>query len=245
MKKLFILLFFIPHGVFSQDARQVLQKMEDNMHGNSAYMEMDIMIQRPRFTREMSVKSWSKGEDYSMILITAPARDKGTVFLKRNKEIWNFVPSVDRMIKMPPSMMSQSWMGTDFTNDDLVRESSTLDDYTHKILRTEEYGGYECHVVEMVPKPQSAVVWGKVLVWVSKEDYINLRVENYDEKGKLVNIMEMSEVKSIGKRKVPTRFELVPKDKQGHKTVMVYRELKIDIPIEESFFSIQNIKRVR
>jgi outer membrane lipoprotein-sorting protein len=215
------------------------------MRGNSAYAEMEIQTIRPRFTREMSVKSWSKGEDYSMILITAPARDRGTVFLKRQKEIWNYIPSVDRLIKMPPSMMAQSWMGTDFSNDDLVRESSIIDDYIHEILRTETYGGYNCYVIEMTPKPQSAVVWGKVLVWVAKEDFINLRTENYDEKGRLVNVIQMSEIKTINNRKIPMRFELIPKDKQGHKTVMVYKELQIDIPIEESFFSIQNIKRVR
>jgi outer membrane lipoprotein-sorting protein len=241
----FLTLLLFPIFSHAQDARQILKQMEDNMRGNSAYAEMDIQTVRPRFTREMSVKSWSKGEAYSMILITAPARDRGTVFLKRQKEIWNYVPSVDRMIKMPPSMMAQSWMGTDFSNDDLVRESSTLDDYTHKILRTETYEGHECYVIEMIPKPQSAVVWGKVLLWVSKNDFINLRTENFDEKNRLMNVVQMSDIKTINNRKIPMRIELIPQDKQGHKTVMVYRDLKIDIPIEDSFFSIQNIKRVR
>jgi outer membrane lipoprotein-sorting protein len=245
MKILFAFFLLIPFASLAQDAREILKKMEDNMRGNSTYAEMDIQIIRPRFTRELSVKSWSRGEEYSMVLVTAPARDKGTVYLKRQKEIWNYVPSVDRMIKMPPSMMSQSWMGTDFTNDDLVREGSILDDYTHRVLRTEPYEGHECFIIEMVPKPQSAVVWGKVLVWVTGQEYINLRTENYDERGKLVNVMQMSEIKTISNRKVPMRYELIPQDKQGHKTVMAYRELNINTPIEESFFSIQNIKRIR
>jgi outer membrane lipoprotein-sorting protein len=245
VKKLLMFLFLFPLTLLTQEARQILKKMEDNMRGNSAYAEMDISIVRPRFTREMSVKSWTKGEDYSMILITAPARDRGTIFLKRQKEIWNYVPAVDRLIKLPPSMMSQSWMGTDFSNDDLVRESSILDDYTHQILRTEKYNNYECYVIEMMPKPESAVVWGKVLVWITKEDYINLRTENYDERNKLINVMQMSEITPVGNRKVPFRLELIPQDKQGQKTVMVYTDLKIDLPVEDDFFSIQNIKKIR
>jgi outer membrane lipoprotein-sorting protein len=245
MKQTLILFFFLPLIILAQDVQTILKNMEDNMRGASAYVEMDIQIVRPRFTREISVKSWSKGVDYSMILVTAPARDQGTVYLKRQREIWNYVPAVDRLIKLPPSMMAQSWMGTDFTNDDLVRESSIIDDYTHKILRTEQYGGYECHVIEMIPKPESAVVWGKVLVWVTKDDYINLRTENYDEREKLMNVIEMSEIIDVGQRRIPTRYELIPKDKQGHKTVMIYRELQIDIPIREDFFSIQNIKQIR
>jgi outer membrane lipoprotein-sorting protein len=245
MKKLIPIILLLPFTALAQNAMTILKNMEDNMRGNSAYMEMDIKIVRPRFTREMSIKSWSKGNDYSMVFVTAPARDKGTVYLKRKKEIWNYVPTVDRMIKLPPSMMSQSWMGTDFSNDDLVRESSILEDYNHKIIREETIGAYECYVIEMTPKPTSAVVWGKVLVWVSKNGYINLRTENYDEKDKLINVLEMSEIKKIENRQVPTHIELTPKDKNGHKTIMIYRELNINIPIQEDFFSIQNIKRIR
>src|SRR5690606_10484934 len=100
-----------------------------------------------------------------------PVRDKGTAFLKRKKEIWNYVPSVDRMIKLPPSMMSQSWMGSDFSNDDLVRESSTINDYTHQILRSETVEGLDCWVISMIPKPNSSIVYSKVIVWVSKKAY--------------------------------------------------------------------------
>jgi outer membrane lipoprotein-sorting protein len=116
------------------NVREIIQKMESQMRGETAQMEVTMTITRPRYTREMSMKSWALGDDYSLILITAPARDRGTAFLKRKKEIWNYLPSVDRMIKLPPSMMSQSWMGSDFSNDDLVRESSTIDDFSHRKL---------------------------------------------------------------------------------------------------------------
>ena len=116
-------------------ATEILQKADEKTRGSeSAYSEMTITTVRPKWTREMAMKSWAKGNDYSLILITSPARDKGTAFLKRKKEVWNWVPNIERSIKMPPSMMMQSWMGTDFTNDDLVRESSTVDDYDSEVV---------------------------------------------------------------------------------------------------------------
>jgi outer membrane lipoprotein-sorting protein len=127
----------------AQDPREIIRKVEDNMRGDASYSELTMTTERPRYTREISMKSWSLGEDYALILITAPARDKGTAFLKRGNEIWNYVPNIDRTVKMPPSMMAQSWMGSDFSNDDLVRGSSTIDDYTHTLLRSETVDGHE------------------------------------------------------------------------------------------------------
>ncbi|MEX1122551.1 MAG: outer membrane lipoprotein-sorting protein, partial [Balneolales bacterium] len=113
-------------NVFAQEAEEIIDRMQDVMRGESSYAEMTMTIERPRYTREVSMRAWAMGEDYSLILVTAPARDQGAVFLNRESEIWNYVPNIDRTIKMPPSMMSQSWMGSDFTNDDLVRESSLI-----------------------------------------------------------------------------------------------------------------------
>lgn len=231
--------------LLAQDAKEIIRKMEDQMRGNQSYMEMKLTTVRPRYTREMTMKNWSKGEDYSLILITNPARDRGTAFLKRKKEIWNWVPNIERMIKMPPSMMSQSWMGTDFSNDDLVRESSTIDDFSHKMVRSEKVEDRDCFVIEMRPKPDAAVVYDKILVWVSKVDYLQLRVENYDEYGELVNTLVFSDIKPMGKRNIPTKVELIPADKPGHKTIMEYISADFDSPIDEGFFSVQNLRQVR
>jgi outer membrane lipoprotein-sorting protein len=227
------------------DPRTIIKKMEDLMRGQTAQMELTMTIVRPRFTREMSMKSWAIGEDYSLILITAPARDRGTAFLKRQKEIWNYLPTVDRMIKLPPSMMSQSWMGSDFSNDDLVRESSTIDDFTHKILRTESFQGMHCWVIELVPKPNTAVVYSKVLIWVSQEEYFHLKTENFDERGELVSSVTLSEIENIGNRRMPTRMEMVPHDKPGHKTILKYTKGIFDEPMDPSFFSVQNLRNIR
>lgn len=237
--------FFLADGVCAQDAREIIRAMEDHMRGESSYVEMTMTVERPRFSREIALKAWALGQDYSLILVTAPARDQGTVFLKRRNEIWNFVPSIDRIIKMPPSMLSQSWMGSDFTNDDLVRETSIVDDFEQQILRTEMYEGFEAYVIELVPKPHAAVVWGKVLVWVSKENHLQLRVENYDQNFALVNTMLLSDIRTMDNRLLPTRMELIPSDRPNQRTVLQYRVMRFDVDLNESFFTQQNMSRVR
>jgi outer membrane lipoprotein-sorting protein len=219
--------------------------MEDVMRGESSYAEMTMTIDRPRYTREISMKAWALGEDFSLILITSPARDEGTTYLKRQNEIWNYVPNIDRTIKMPPSMMSQSWMGSDFTNDDLVRESSTLEDYDHSILREETLDGRDTWVLELIPKPDAAIVWGKVLIWVDKEHYILLKEENYDQNEQVENTIYFSEITEIDNRVFPTKMLLQPADNPDQKTIMKYQTLEFDIDINESFFTQQNMRRVR
>ncbi|MCC5918623.1 MAG: outer membrane lipoprotein-sorting protein [Cryomorphaceae bacterium] len=234
---------FVPQNQISPE--EILTKMEDQMRGQTAYMEVTMEIVRPRYSRKMDMRMWAKGEDFSLILITSPARDRGTAFLKREKEIWNFVPTVDRMIKLPPSMMAQSWMGSDFSNDDLVRESSTVNDFNHKILRTEIMGGLECWVIESIPKPTSSVVFSKVVIWVSKKDFFHIRTENFDERDQRVSTIIMSEVKEIGNRTMPTKMEMIPEDKSDQKTVLHYKTAVFDEPMEESFFSVQNLRSIR
>lgn len=229
----------------AQNANEIIRKMDQVMRGESSYAEMTMKIERPRYDREVSMKAWAKGDDFSLILITGPARDRGNAYLKRRSEIWNYVPNIDRTIKMPPSMMSQSWMGSDFTNDDLVRESSTVDDYEHKVLREENYRGMEAWVLELVPHPDTPVVWGKVIVWVLMEDFLQLRSEQYDQQNELASTIEFDEIEMKGGRKIPTKLTMTPADKPDHRTILKYSELEFNIDIEESFFSKANMKRVR
>jgi len=229
----------------AQTAADIIEQMEQAMRGESSEAEMTMKIERPRYTREISMKAWALGEDYSLILVTAPARDQGTTYLKRHNEIWNYVPNIDRTIKMPPSMMSQSWMGSDFTNDDLVRESSTIEDYEHQILREEEYNGREAWVLELIPKPESSIVWGKVLIWVDKEHYIMLREENYDQRDELANTIEFLNIGEMGDRVFPSKMILIPADKPEQRTILEYKSLEFDVDLSESFFTQQNMRRVR
>ncbi len=231
--------------VNGQDAAEIIRNMEDVMRGESSYSEMTMKIERPRYEREVSMRTWAKGEDFSLILVTAPSRDEGTSFLKRHNEIWNYVPSIDRTIKMPPSMMSESWMGSDFTNDDLVRESSTVEDYEHRVLRTEEYEGRMCYVLELIPKPDTPIVWGKVIMWVSQDGYLQLRVENFDQRDRLANTIELDQLMEMGGRTLPTRMTLTPADRPDQRTILTFMDMEFDININESFFTQQNMRRVR
>jgi len=240
-----LLLIGLGLQAMAQDAKEIVQKMDDKMRGESNYQELTMTIVRPSWERSVSLKSWSKDTKYSLILVTAPAKEKGQVFLKRDKEIWNWVPSIDRMIKIPPSMMMQSWLGSDFTNDDLVKESSIVNDYEHEIIGSEEIRSRDCWKIQLTPKPDAAVVWGKILVWVTKKDYLELRVEYYDEDEELINIMELSDIREIGGRVLPTHWEMIPAEEEGKKTVLVLEEADFNTRIDESFFSQQNMKRVR
>lgn len=244
LSSLFIF-FVFSKTLIAQDAKAIVEKMEKTMRGESIILEMEMDVVRPRFERTIGIKSWALGTDFSMILITNPVRDEGTSYLKRFREIWNWVPTIERTIKLPPSMMAQSWMGSDFSNDDLVRESSAVEDYDHKLIGKEAIQGYECYVIEMIPHPEAAVVYGKVLLYISTQDYLHLKTENYDEKGELVSTMLGYDVREMGGRIIPTRLEMIPAGKKGHKTVLRYLSLQFNPPLQEEFFSIQNMRDLK
>jgi outer membrane lipoprotein-sorting protein len=194
--------------------------MDDHSRSASSQSEMTMTIVRPDWQRFISMKGWSKGRDLSLVIVTAPAKEKGQVFIKRKTEMWNWVPSIDRIIKVPPSMISQSWMGSDYTNDDLLRESSIVHDYTHALTGSETVNGYDCYKIELIPLPEAAVVWGKVIMWVSKKEYLNMKTEQYDEDGVLVNVHTASAVKKMNGRTIATVIDIVPVGKKGQKTVV-------------------------
>ncbi|MEE4259702.1 MAG: outer membrane lipoprotein-sorting protein, partial [Bacteroidales bacterium] len=212
--------------------------------GETMQGEMTMTIVRQKWERTISMKSWSKGDKYFLIYITAPAKEKGQVFLKVDKEMWNYVPTISRMIKIPPSMMMQSWMGSDFTNDDLVKQSSIVVDYDHHLLAEETIRGKECYKLELIPHEDAAVVWGKIISWITKDGYDLWKSEYYDEEGELQNIENAYDIKDMGDRKIPTRMEIIPVDKEGQKTVLNIISTTFNKPIEDSFFSKQNMKKV-
>ena len=249
MRRPWLVFLLVVRPVFgipqSLTAEEIVRKTDENMRGNTLQTEMVIRTIRPTWTREMGVKTWMKGGDYAMILITAPAKEKGVAFLKRTKEVWNWVPTLERSIKLPPSMMSQSWMGTDFTNDDLVKESSVVKDYAHTLLGDTLIRNRNCFIIQMIPKPEAAVVWGKLKMYVDKENFVEMHMKFYDEDGTLVNVMNSLEIKMMGGRLIPTRVEMIPMDKKNQKTEIVYVNLVFDKPISDSFFTLQQLKNLR
>ncbi|CAN5399030.1 outer membrane lipoprotein-sorting protein [soil metagenome] len=227
------------------DATEIVRKADERVKGKTSYSELTIQVIRPSWQREMGVKTWTKGNDFAIVYVTSPAKEKGNVTLKRKKEVWNWMPSIERTVKLPPSMMSQSWMGTDFTNDDFVKQSSVVNDYSQTLVGDSTVGGRSCYKIKMIPKPEAAVVWGKVIMFIDKKDFIQMRSEYYDEDGMLVNTMTGSDVKMLGGKLLPARMEMIPTDKPGQKTVIIYTTMKFDDPIEDNFFTVQNMKLVK
>jgi outer membrane lipoprotein-sorting protein len=241
-----IFLLFISLGLQAQSPVDIIRQAEEKMRGkSSAYMEMSIEVVRPKWSRSMSLKSWSKGEDYSLSLLTAPAKDKGIAFLKRGKEVWNWMPSIERSIKMPPSMMMQSWMGTDLSNDDLVRESSAVTDYTHFLEKDTLLDGHKCWKIILTPKEDAPVVWGKVIAFIEQTHYVQIRTEQYDEDAYLINVLEASEIKNMDGVMMATHLALLPVENEGQMTVMKIEKVLFNQPYDDAFFTVKNMKKIQ
>ena len=235
-------LFFL--NSLAQSATDIVKKMDSNMRGKTSQAELIIKTTRPNWTREMQVKTWMKEGNYAMILIQSPPKEKGIVFLKRKKEVWNWLPILERSIKLPPSMMANSWMGTDFTNDDLVKESSVVEDYDHSFINDTVIDNRECFLILFKPKPSTAVVWSKIIVAIDKKDFIEMYSEFYDDDEKLINIMQARNIRMIDGRIIPTHLEMIPVDKKGHKTEIIYKTILFNRNIEDQFFSLEKMKQL-
>jgi outer membrane lipoprotein-sorting protein len=254
MKKIcktgFILIFLFLNSLLlpaqTLNATDIVRKADEKFNGEkSSTMVMSMTIIRPTWQRTVEFKNWSLGRDYALTLITAPAKDKGQTFLKRGSEMWSWNPAISRLIKLPPSMMSQGWMGSDYTNDDVLKESSVVNDYTHEILGEETVDNRLCYKITLVANEDAAVVWGKQIKWIDKKDFLVLRTELYDQEGSLIRTEIGSEIKIMDGREIPTRLELIPKEEPGNKTIVDIREIKFNVQIKESFFSQQNMKNIK
>lgn len=248
-----IIVFFLVSGcyinsLFAQEigATEIVRKADEKFKGEqTGYSVMTMTIIRPTWERTVEFKSWAKEDDYALTLITAPAREKGQTFLKRKNEMWSWNPAINRLIKLPPSMMSQGWMGSDYTNDDILRESSVVNDYTHTIEGEETIDGNPCYKIKLMAKEDAGILWGSQMWWVVKKDFITIKAELYDEDGFLVRSETASDLKIMDGRLLPTLIELVPADSEGQKTILRIVEMKFNVKLDESFFSQQNMKTIR
>lgn len=228
-----------------QSAKELIRKADKNMEGESSTSEMSMSIVRSSWERTLEFKNWMLGDEFAMTLVTAPAKEKGQSFLKRGNDMWNYLPKIGRMIKLPPSMMSQGWMGSDYTNDDVLNETSLTDDFTHRIIGEETLEGKQAKIIEMIPNEESNIVWGKVVTWVSPDAYLFLKNEYYDEDEFLVRTELFQNIKVMDGRTIPTRYVIIPADEPDQQTIVTIKSMKFDVPIKESFFSQQNMKKLR
>ena len=232
-----------PGAAQEPPAREILDRVESLLWGKTVEGEYEMTITTARWQRTLVMRAWMERPKRSFIRILAPAKEKGIGSLRLGAEMWNYLPNVERTIKIPPSMMLQPWMGSDFTNDDLVKSSSIVDDYTQRILREETVASRPAWVLELIPRPDAAVVWGKIIYWVLKGDFIPLKEEFYDERGALVRVMSFSDVRPMGGRTIPTRWEIRPSDKPGNSTTIVIRSAIYDRGIDPDTFTQRNLQK--
>lgn len=223
--------------------KEILDKVDDLYRSESSFGKMTMTITTAHWTRSLTLEFWSKGKDKSLIRILAPKKEKGTATLRSGNDIWNYLPKVKRVIKLPSSMMSASWMGSHFTNDDLVKESRMADDYTFELTFEGKRGDQEVIEITCHPKPDAAVVWGKVLLTVRRSDYLPVDLKYYDEDFKLARTTSFSEIAELGKRTLPTVMTVVPEDKPREKTVVRYTDITFNLNLHDGVFSLRNLQR--
>ncbi len=240
MKSL-VSLLFITLFLHASEAQAIIKKLEKNLRGDYMYSTMSMIVTSKRGKRTVKIESWSEGNDKSFIKILYPKKDKGITFLKIDNQMWQYIPKIERTIKIPPSMMLQSWMGSDFTNDDMVKESSLEEDYSASILSKKG----DSATLELIPKPNAAVVWGKIVIDVDLANAVPLKEIFYDDMMQKVRVMTFSRIEQHGSHKIPMVMELQPldPDKKKNHTKVILEKVNFDTKIDPSYFTKQALKR--
>ena len=227
------------------DPYEIIDRVDQLYRGESSHGTSTMEVVTENWDRQMTMELWSLGNDFSLVRIQAPAREAGTATLKADRDIYNYLPKVDRTIKIPASMMGGAWMGSHFTNDDLVQESRLVDDYDIDLSFDGDRDGVVIWEFTLIPKAEAAVVWGRIEYEVRQADYMPLGVRYYDEDGELARTMEFSDFVTFGGRTVPRLMMMRPADKPGEHTSMRYENLEFDVDLDESFFSLRTLQRRR
>lgn len=222
-------------------ALEIVRRIDDLYRSRSSYAQVEMEIVTPDWRRTLVLKAWSRGQDKTFIRILEPKKEAGVGTLRIGSEMWNYLPNTDKVIKIPPSMMMSSWMGSDFTNDDLVKEYTFAHDFAFRLV-TPADAQTGLVYVECRPNPGVAIVWDKIVVAVRETDVLPVWQKYYDEKGRVARTMTYSDVKTFGRRTIPSVMEMVPQNNEGHKTVLRYRDVQFDLPLDESIFSLRNLQ---
>jgi hypothetical protein len=231
-------------GLSAQTAQEIVDRVDRMLRGESSDATVVMEVVTQHWERRMEMRILSLGTEYSLIRILSPPKDAGTATLKAGDDIWNYLPRVDRTIKLPPSLMSASWMGSHFTNDDLVKESRIIEDYDIAIGFEGVRDGVDVWEFVLTPKPEAAVVWGRIEEQVRQDDLMPVWATYYDDRGELARTMTFSDFQVMGGRLVPSRMDIVPADKPDERTTILYRELAFDVDLDEAFFSLRQLRSV-
>ncbi len=233
----------VPSVVLAQGSpRDIVDQVDRLMRGHSSRATVTMEIVTAHWQRTMELRVWSLGTRYALIRILSPAKDAGTATLKAGNEIWNYLPRVDRTIKVPSSLMGAAWMGSHFTNDDLVKESRIIDDYDIAIGYEGPRDGVNVWEFVLTPKPDAAVVWGRIEEQVRQADLMPTWAKYYDERGRLARSITFGAYRRMGGRLVPAVMTVVPTDKPEERTVLRYTDLAFDVGLDPAFFSLRQLR---
>jgi len=230
---------FIIISLHAQSADEIIKKLDHNMRGESIYLQMSMNVKSLRHERTIKMQMWAQGKNKSFVKITYPPRDKGITFLSLDNNMWQYVPKIERIIKIPPSMMLQNWMGSDISNDDMVKQSSIVDDYTAKIIKQDA----NLVTIELTPHIDAAVIWGKIIMVINTTHYTNVKDIYYDEYGEEVRVFTYEDVKKFAKYYLPTKWIVKPSNKKYNITTITIEDASYDKNISSIYFKKSALKR--
>jgi outer membrane lipoprotein-sorting protein len=242
-------LFFYATGLLAQQAgddpkaQEILAFIDDLWRSRSSHGVIAMQVKTRNYTRTLTMESWSKGKEKSLVRILSPLKEKGTMSLKSENNLYTYLPKTDRTIRLTSSMMLGSWMGSHFTNDDLVKESRLADDYHARIAFEGMRDGQDILEFSLTPRAEAPVVWGKIVIAVRADDYLPLASLYYDEDLVLARTLTFVDIREMGGRKLPRVLKMVPADKPDEFTEIVYEEIRFDVDLDDSFFSLGQLRR--
>jgi outer membrane lipoprotein-sorting protein len=239
ISSLFLILILLPCPLWAADLQALVRKVEEQYMGLSSKSRMEMSIRSEHWERSLVMDSWSLGREYFLVRIIEPSKERDVTTLKVDKEVWNYLPKVDRVIKVPPSMMGGAWMGSHITNDDLVKANKIDEEYSFSMLEETK----DHLLIECLPKPEAAVVWGKIVYEILLPLEVPGTVSYFDEEMIKVRELIFDEVKKIDDRVIPLRMTIQPTDHPEQRTIIRYSELAFNLGIKKSFFSLRNLKR--
>ena len=230
--------------VDNPEPRELIRAAMEHWRGITSYSEMTMVIHRSDWERSFSMQAWTEGDKLSLVRVTEPKRDAGNGTLVKDQSMWTFSPRINRILKVPSSMMNQSWMGSDFSNKDISKSTDIIDQYDHRLLKTEEIDGHLLYTIESIPHEEAAVVWGKEIA-VIRDDFVLLRQEFWDQDGILVKQMEATELKRMDDRVIASRMRMRKIENPGEWTEMAVDAIDFDIDIADNLFTLSNLRNPR
>jgi outer membrane lipoprotein-sorting protein len=222
-------------------ALELARRIDDLYRSKSSFSQVEMEIVTPDWQRTLVLKAWSRGQDKTLIRILEPKKEAGVGTLRLGNEMWNYLPKTDKVIKIPPSMMMSSWMGSDFTNDDLVKEYTFVSDFIFRLVTPPEAEKGFLYL-ECRPKPGVPIIWDRIVIAVEEAGTLPVWQKFYGEKGQVARVMNYSQVKTYGRRTVPSVMEMIPQTKQGYKTVLRYRDVQFDLTLADDLFSLRTLQ---